>query len=96
MHLKGNVPPVTVNRAAFFLDSYGVINVDKHCVHRVNEFVFVDGIFGLCCSAAVAGLVIAVVTNQAGIGRGYYMEVRVLLVDPMDRCPICGSGRAHR
>ena len=61
-------------RPALFLDRDGVINVEKNYVHRIEDFVFVDGIFELCEAAKRAGLAIVVVTNQAGIGRGYYSE----------------------
>lgn len=57
---------------ALFLDRDGVINVDRHYVHRVEDVEFVDGIFDLCRSAHAAGYLIIVITNQAGIGRGYY------------------------
>lgn len=61
-------------RRALFLDRDGVINVEKNYVHRVEDFDFVPGIFELCRAAAELGLVSVVVTNQAGIGRGYYTE----------------------
>jgi len=57
-----------------FLDRDGVINVDKGYVHRVEDFVFLPGIFELCATAQQLGFLPIVVTNQAGIGRGYYTE----------------------
>jgi D-glycero-D-manno-heptose 1,7-bisphosphate phosphatase len=65
----------TVRRhPALFLDRDGVINVEKNYVHRIENFEFVPGIFELCAVAAELGLRPVVVTNQAGIGRGYYTE----------------------
>lgn len=61
-------------RRALFLDRDGVINVDKGHVHRQDEFEFVDGIFDLCHKASALDYAIVVITNQAGIGRGYYTE----------------------
>jgi len=61
-------------RPALLLDRDGVINVDKHYVHRKEDVEFVDGIFELCRMAKQAGMLLVVVTNQAGIGRGYYTE----------------------
>jgi D-glycero-D-manno-heptose 1,7-bisphosphate phosphatase len=62
------------NRPALFLDRDGVINIDHAYVCKPENFEFVDGIFELCRSAKQHGFLIFVVTNQAGIGRGYYTE----------------------
>lgn len=61
---------------ALFLDRDGVINVDHGYVHRIDHFEFVDGIFDLCRAAVALGWRPVVVTNQAGIGRGYYDEAQ--------------------
>lgn len=61
-------------RKALFLDRDGVINVEKHYVHRIEDFEFLPGIFELCAQASALGFQLVVVTNQAGIGRGYYTE----------------------
>jgi D-glycero-D-manno-heptose 1,7-bisphosphate phosphatase len=61
-------------RPALFLDRDGVINVEKNYVCLPEDFEFVEGIFDLCRKASAAGMAIVVVTNQAGIGRGYYSE----------------------
>lgn len=61
-------------KAALFLDRDGVINVDHGYVHRPDQIEFLDGIFDLCRTAKSRGYLIVVVTNQAGIGRGYYSE----------------------
>lgn len=61
-------------RPALFLDRDGVINVDHGYVFERDKFEFVDGIFDLCRAAKSLGYFIFVVTNQAGIGRGYYSE----------------------
>lgn len=63
-----------MNRPALFLDRDGVINVDHGYVHRPEEFEFFEGIFELVAAAKRAGYLVIVVTNQAGIGRGYYSE----------------------
>jgi len=68
-------------RAALFLDRDGVINVDRHYVWRIEDFAFVPGIFELCKVAVQGGLLPIVITNQAGIGRGYYTEEDFLRLD---------------
>ena len=64
-------PPQT---KALFLDRDGVINVDKNYVWRIEDFEFLPDIFELCRAAQTVGLLPIIVTNQAGIGRGYYTE----------------------
>jgi D-glycero-D-manno-heptose 1,7-bisphosphate phosphatase len=59
-------------RKALFLDRDGVINVDHGYVHRPEDTEWVPGIFELCAQAQQAGYLLIVVTNQAGIARGYY------------------------
>lgn len=57
-----------------FLDRDGVINYDAGYTSNIENFKFIDGIFDLCKAAIKAGYLLIVVTNQAGIGRGYYSE----------------------
>lgn len=61
-------------RPALFLDRDGVINIDHGYVYRQEDVEFVDGIFELVAQAHRAGYLVIIVTNQAGIGRGYYDE----------------------
>lgn len=61
-------------RRALFLDKDGVVNVDLGYVCTPERTEFIDGIFELCRVATQYGFVNVVVTNQAGIGRGYYTE----------------------
>ena len=61
-------------KRALFIDRDGVINIDHGYVHHREQFEFVEGIFDLCRKAIELNYLIFVVTNQAGIGRGYYTE----------------------
>jgi D-glycero-D-manno-heptose 1,7-bisphosphate phosphatase len=59
---------------ALFLDRDGVINVDTGYAHRAEHIRFVDGIFQLCRVFQASGFALVVITNQAGVARGYYSE----------------------
>jgi D-glycero-D-manno-heptose 1,7-bisphosphate phosphatase len=59
---------------ALFLDRDGVVNEEVGYLHRADEVRFVNGIFSLCRTAVRLGYRLIVVTNQAGIARGYYSE----------------------
>lgn len=59
---------------ALFLDRDGVVNEEVGYLHRIEDVRFVDGIFSLCRTAVRLGYRLIVVTNQAGIARGYYSE----------------------
>lgn len=61
-----------MKRKALFLDRDGVINIDTGYLHTPEQCVFVDGIVDLIRHANAADYVVAVVTNQAGIARGYF------------------------
>lgn len=61
-------------RPALFLDRDGVINVDRGYVSRIADFEWMPGIFDVARAARELGLPVVVVTNQSGIGRGYYSE----------------------
>lgn len=62
-----------MNRA-LFLDRDGVINKEINYLYRKEDFIFIDGIFEICEFYQKRGFVLIVVTNQAGIAKGYYSE----------------------
>ena len=59
---------------ALFLDRDGIINKDYGYVHEQGRFIFNEDIFDICSYAQKKGYIIIVITNQAGIARGYYSE----------------------
>jgi D-glycero-D-manno-heptose 1,7-bisphosphate phosphatase len=63
---------------ALFLDRDGIINVDCAYPHKPEQIKFVDGIFDLCLAALQKGYIIIVVTNQAGVAKGYFTEEDVV------------------
>lgn len=60
--------------SAVFLDRDGVINHNHGYVHKREDFDFIDGIFDLARYAHEQRYKLVVITNQAGIARGYYAE----------------------
>lgn len=61
-------------KKALFLDRDGVINEEKNYVHRIEDFVVIEGIVDVLKHFQGKGYLITIITNQAGIGRGYYTE----------------------
>ena len=65
-----------MNKAAFF-DRDGTINVDKGYVQRIEDFDFIKGMPEFIKKYNDEGYKVIVVTNQAGIARGYYTQKEV-------------------
>jgi len=61
-------------RAGVFLDRDGVLNRDLNYVHSADRFEPVPGAAEAIAWLIAQGRKVAFVTNQAGIGRGYYSE----------------------
>lgn len=65
---------MSILRPALFLDRDGVINVDHGYVYRIDQFEFLPGAIDTMILAGDLGMAVIIITNQAGIGRGYYTE----------------------
>lgn len=59
---------------ALFLDRDGVINKEINYLFKIKKFQFNKGIFKVCNYFIEKGFIIIVITNQAGIARGFYNE----------------------
>ncbi len=59
---------------AVFFDRDGTINVDVHYLHRPEQLKFISGMPEFIRKWNDWGYRVIVVTNQAGIARGYYKE----------------------
>ena len=59
-------------KPALFLDRDGVIVEEKHYLCRAEDVVLIEGAGNTIAGANHRDVPVVVVTNQAGIGRGYY------------------------
>src|SRR5574344_1150325 len=55
-----------------FLDRDGTINVDYGYVYETNKLTFIDGAIDGLKKLYDNGYKLIIITNQSGIGRGYY------------------------
>lgn len=61
-------------RKVFFVDRDGVINKEIGYLHDIDKFEFIDGVLEAFEYILSRNYDIIVVTNQSGIGRGFYSE----------------------
>ena len=61
-------------KPALFLDRDGVINRDSGFVSKVEDFEFFPEIIEICSISRRLKFPIVIITNQSGIGRGYFTE----------------------
>ena len=66
--------PAFLTRPAAFLDRDGVVNLDHGYVHKAEQFDWAPEAVAAIKALNDAGRYVFVVTNQAGVGRGYYQE----------------------
>ena len=69
--------PEMLRRPALFIDRDGVINEDTGYVHEIGEFRWISGAKEVLKRACDLGWFVFVVTNQGGIGRGFYDHATV-------------------
>ncbi len=66
--------PARRRRPAVFLDRDGVLNVDTGYVHAAEDFTWIEGAREAIKLFNDLGYYVFLVTNQAGVARGYYEE----------------------
>ena len=59
---------------AVFLDRDGVLNHERDYLYKVEDFKFIDGVIDALLYLQSKNYVLFIITNQSGIGRGYYSE----------------------
>jgi len=62
------------NIKAIFLDRDGTINKEKNYVHRIDDFELIPGALEALKLLTSHNISIYIVTNQAGIAKGYFTE----------------------
>ena len=67
---------MTSSRPAAFLDRDGVINRDDGYVSRWEDFVLLPGVVDALRLLQSLSFELVIVTNQSGIGRGYFNEAQ--------------------
>lgn len=63
-----------MKKKAIFLDRDGTIIVDKHYMHSPEELELLDGAVAGLKKLERMGFLLIIITNQSGIGRGYFTE----------------------
>ena len=63
-----------MKQRAIFLDRDGVINKDLKYLYKIEDFIFINGIFKVCQHLQNLDYKIFIITNQSGISRGYYTQ----------------------
>ena len=86
--------PSMVRRPALFLDRDGVINIDHGYVHCWDQLDLLPGLAEVIRAFNEAGWFVFVITNQAGVARGYYDESAVDLLHDQIRDWLASRG-AH-
>ena len=59
---------------AVFIDRDGTINVEKEYVYKIEDFELIPGTIDALKLLTNHGIRIYIITNQAGIAKGYYTE----------------------
>ena len=59
-------------KPAVFLDRDGVLIEERNYLHRVEDIVFLPGVAAALKRLSDAGFKLFIVSNQSGVGRGYF------------------------
>ena len=59
---------------AVFLDRDGTINIDHGYLHKPEELVLITGAAEAIRRLNELGIKVLIITNQSGVGRGYFKE----------------------
>ena len=71
-HVMSHPGGSAAKKRAVFLDRDGTLVIEKNYLSRPEDVVFFRGAAAALRRLLEAGFVLIIVTNQSGIGRGYY------------------------
>lgn len=74
MIVTSTVPEPNATAPMAFFDRDGVLNEDVDYAYRIDQIVWVKGAFAAVRRLNGLGYRVVVVTNQSGVGRGFYTE----------------------
>ncbi len=86
--------PGSTRRGAVFFDRDGVLNIDHGYTHRWIDFEWVQGAVSAVKAVNDSNMFAFLVTNQAGVARGYYDERTVHELHEAMQAALRGHG-AH-
>ena len=69
---------INTGERVIFLDRDGTMNEEVHYLHRPEDLKLLPGVTQAVRRFNGAGYRVVVVTNQAGVARGYYTEEDVI------------------
>jgi D-glycero-D-manno-heptose 1,7-bisphosphate phosphatase len=79
-------------KPAVFLDRDGTIIAEKEYLHKVEDVEFLPGAAPALKRLQAAGFRLFIVSNQAGVGRGYYPLADVEKVNAHIVAELAGAG----
>lgn len=65
-------------KKVIFLDRDGTINKEKNYLYRIQDLELIEGVIEAIKLFHEMGFLLIVLTNQSGVGRGFYQEKDVL------------------
>ena len=79
-------------KPAVFFDRDGVLIEERNYLHRVEDVVFLPGVAAALKRLQDAGLKLFIVSNQSGVGRGYFTLADVERVNEHLRRELARAG----
>ena len=70
-----------MKRKFIIFDRDGVINIEKSYLYKIEDFEYEKGIIEGLTELKKLGYSFIIITNQAGIARGYYTEEEYLKLE---------------